>query len=177
MKGITVRTATRVWISTQAHERLRRELDTLHYLFSAGFSAADTDENAHAVRRAWARRIQQIHDLLVDAVVGEDPPDDGIAEPGMVVAIRYDATGDTDTFLLGVHGAEYADMAVYSIESPLGAAIAGARPGERRTVRLSDGTAHAVTVLEAVPYGIHTAARDQRPSTVVSTPSAFSRVR
>ena len=57
----------------------------------------------------------------------------------MVVTIRYDATGDTDTFLLGVHGAEYADMAVYSIESPLGAAIAGARPGERRTYRLPDG--------------------------------------
>jgi transcription elongation factor GreA len=176
MKGITVRAPSRVWISTQAHERLRRELDTLQFLFSAGFSAAESDENAHAVRRAWARRIQQIHDLLVNAVVGEDPPDDGIAEPGMVVTIRYDATGDTDTFLLGVHGAEYADMEVHSIQSPLGSAIAGAHPGDRRTLRLSDGTAHAVTVLEAVPYGIHTAAVDQRHSIVVSTPSAFSRV-
>ena len=67
----------------------------------------------------------------------------------MVVTIRYDATGDTDTFLLGVHGAEFADMAVYSVESPLGAAIAGARPGERRTYRLPDGAALAVTVLES----------------------------
>ena len=79
----------------------------------------------------------------------------------MVVTIRYDATGDTDTFLLGVHGAEYADMAVYSIESPLGAAIAGARPGERRTYRLPDGAALAVTLLKAVPYGIHTADSNQ----------------
>jgi transcription elongation GreA/GreB family factor len=75
----------------------------------------------------------------------------------MVVTIRYDDTGDTETFLLGVRGAEYADMEVYSIESPLGAAIVGARPGERRTYQLPSGTPLAVTLLQAVPYGIHTA--------------------
>jgi transcription elongation GreA/GreB family factor len=154
---MTMTTTPRVWISTQAHERLHRELDTLRFLFSAGIDEGDSDENASAVRRAWEIRIQQIHDLLLTAVVGEDPPNDGIAEPGMVVTIRYDATGDTDTFLLGVHGAEYADMAVYSIESPLGAAIAGARPGERRVYRLTDGSALTVTLLHAVPYGLHAA--------------------
>ena len=148
-------TTTRVWISPQAHERLHRELGTLRFLFSAGVADGDTDDNAAVVRRAWEKRIQQIHDLLINAVVGEDPPNDGTAEPGMVVTIRYDATGDTDTFLLGVHGAEFADIAVYSVESPLGAAIAGARPGERRTYRLPDGAALAVTLLEAVPYGLH----------------------
>jgi transcription elongation factor GreA len=148
-------TTPRVWISTQAHERLHRELDTLHFLFSAGIADEDTDDNVAAVRRAWETRIQQIHDLLINAVVGEDPPDDGIAEPGMVVTIRYDATGDTDTFLLGVRGAEYADMAVHSIESPLGAAIADARPGERRTYRPPNGRGLAVTLLNAVPYGLH----------------------
>jgi transcription elongation GreA/GreB family factor len=133
----------------------------LRFLFSSGIADEDADENATAVRRAWETRIQQIHDLLINAVVGEDPPNDGIAEPGMVVTIRYDATGDTDTFLLGVRGAEYADMAVYSIESPLGAAIAGARPGERRTHRLPNGPALAVTLLKAVPYGLHTAELNQ----------------
>ena len=155
-------TTTRVWISPQAHERLHRELDTLRFLFSAGIADGDTDANADAVRRAWEIRIQQIHDLLINAVVGEDPPDDGIAEPGMVVTIRYDSTGDTDTFLLGVHGAEYADMAVYSVESPLGSAISGARPGEHRTYRLADGRAMAVTLLKAVPYGLHLADRNQQ---------------
>jgi transcription elongation GreA/GreB family factor len=165
MKGPNVRTSPRVWISLQAHERLRRELDTLHFLFSAGYADDDgTDENVNAVRHAWERRIQQISELLISAVVGEDPPDDGIAEPGMVVSIRYDATGDIDTFLLGVHGAEFADMAVNSIESPLGAAIAGACPGDRRNYRLSDGTALAVTVLKAVPYGIHNAELTQPAS-------------
>ncbi|HET6735827.1 GreA/GreB family elongation factor [Mycobacterium sp.] len=155
-------TASRVWISPQAHERLHRELDTLRFLFSAGIADGDTDENATAVRRAWEIRIQQIHDLLINAVVGEDPPNDGIAEPGMVVTIRYDATGDTDTFLLGLQGAEYADMAVYSIESPLGAAIAGARPGERRTYRLQAGATVPVTLLKAVPYGLHAADLNER---------------
>ena len=148
---------TRVWISPQAHERLHRELDTLRFLFSAGVADEDTDENATAVRRAWEIRIQQIHDLLMNAVVGEDPPNDGIAEPGMVVTIRRDATGDMDTFLLGVQGAEYADMPVYSIESPVGVAIAGARAGEHRTYRLLNGTPLAVTLLKAVPYGLHIA--------------------
>ena len=154
-------TTSRVWISPQAHERLHRELETLRFLFSGGIADEDADENATAVRRAWETRIQQIHDLLINAVVGDDPPNDGIAEPGMVVTIRYDATGDTVTFLLGVRGAEYADMAVHSIESPLGAAVAGARPGERRTARLPNGPPLAVTLLKAVPYGLHIAELNQ----------------
>ncbi len=75
-------------------------------------------KNATAVRHAWATRIQQLHDLLIHAIVGEDPPQRWDSRAGMVVTVRYDATGDTDTFLLGVHSAEYADMAVYSIQSP-----------------------------------------------------------
>ena len=90
-----------------------------------------------------------------NAVVGEDPPDDGLAEPGMVVTIRYDDTGDTETFLLGVRGAEYGDMEVYSVQSPLGAAIVGARPGERRSYESPSGRRLNVTLLKAVPYGIH----------------------
>ncbi|MFG1929680.1 GreA/GreB family elongation factor [Mycobacterium sp. NPDC048908] len=148
-------TATqRVWISPQAYERLHRELATLRQL-SAGGVNDDTDENAAAVRRSWQARIQQIHDLLINAVVGEDPPDDGIAEPGMVVTIRYDDTGDTETFLLGVRGAEYGDMEVYSVRSPLGAAIAGARVGQRCAYTLPNGVTLTVTLLSAVPYGVH----------------------
>ena len=123
----------------------------------AAAADGDNDENSAAVQRAWQARIQRIHDVLINAVVGEDPPDDGIAEPGMVLTIRYDDTGDTETFLLGVRGAEYGDVDVYSNQSPLGAAIEGARPGEHRTYTLPGGAALTVTLLEAVPYGIHTA--------------------
>ena len=147
----------RVWISPQAYERLQKELATLRELCAAAAATGNTDENDAVVRRAWQIRIQQIHDLFVNAVVGQDPPDDGIAEPGMVVTIRYDDTGDTETFLLGVRGAEYGDMEVYSNQSPLGAAITGARPGERRTYTLPSGATLTVTVLNALPYGIYTA--------------------
>jgi transcription elongation GreA/GreB family factor len=147
----------RVWISAQAHRRLQRELATLRELISTALEDSYTDENAAAVRRARQARIQRIHELLFDAAVGEDPPDDGIAEPGMVVTVRYDDTGETETFLLGVRGAEYADMDVYSIQSPLGAAILGARSGQRRTYTSPIGATMAVTVLRAVPHGMHTA--------------------
>ncbi len=149
--------AQRIWISPHAYERLNRELATLRQLSSATTHDGPSDDNATAVQRAWQVRIQQIHDLLINAVVGEDPPDDGVAEPGMVVTVRYDDTGDTETFLLGVRGAEYGDMEVYSASSPLGAAILGARPGERRSYRLPSGAQLSVTLRKAVPYGIHTA--------------------
>jgi len=48
-------------------------------------------------------------------------------------------------------------MEVYSIESPLGSATVGARPGERRTYSLPIGADLTVTLLDAVPYGIHKA--------------------
>jgi transcription elongation factor GreA len=146
-----------VWISPQAYERLQQELATLRVLDTSAAADGDSDDNAAAVRRGWQARIQQIHDLLANAVVGQGPPDDGIAEPGMVLTIRYDDTGDTETFLLGARGAEYGDVDVYSNQSPLGAAIEGARPGERRTYTLPSGAALTVTLLKAVPYGIHTA--------------------
>jgi transcription elongation GreA/GreB family factor len=146
----------RVWISEQAYERLQAELATLRRLSTSATPDGDTDPNAAAVQRAWQVRIQQIHDLLLYAVVGEDPPDDGVAEPGMVVTIRYDDTGDSETFLLGSRGAEYGDMEVYSNESPLGGAISGARVGERRSYTLPSGASLSVTLLKAVPYGLHT---------------------
>lgn len=149
--------AQRSWLSPQAYERLRKELAALRQLCAAEPVDRDGDENTAALQRGWQARIQQIHDLLIDAVVGEDPPDDGIAEPGMVVTIRYDDTADTETFLLGVRGAEYGDMEVYSTQSPLGAAIVGARSGEQRTYKLPNGKPLTVTILKAVPYGIHTA--------------------
>lgn len=146
-----------VWISPQAYERLQRELATLRVLHTSAAADGESDDNATAVKCAWQSRIQQIRDLLVNAVVGGDPPDDGVAEPGMVLTVRYDDTGDIETFLLGVRGAEYGDIEVYSNQSPLGAAIAGARPGERRIYTLPSGATPTVTLLEAVPYGVHTA--------------------
>lgn len=147
--------AQRIWISPAAHERLQQELATLNELCANAVGDEDADENAIAVKRARQARIQEIHEMLINAVVGEDPPDDGIAEPGMVVTVRYDDTGEIETFLLGVRSAEHGDIEVYSAESPLGAAILGARPGEQRTFKLPSGADLSVTMLTAVPYGMH----------------------
>ncbi|OBF60874.1 transcription elongation factor GreAB [Mycobacterium sp. 852002-53434_SCH5985345] len=146
-----------VWLTPQAYVRLQRELATLRESRGSNAFGEDADEGATAVQCAWRLRIQRIHDLLVNAVVGEDPPDDGVAEPGMVLTVRYDDTGDVETFLLGARGAEYGDVEVYSVNSPLGAAITGARPGEQRRYVLPSGDGLTVTLLDAVPYGIHLA--------------------
>ena len=87
----------------------------------------DYDENLIAGYSARQARIRQIQDLLTNVVVGEDAAGGGIAKPGMVLTIRYDATGETETFLLGLRFVEDADIAVYSMLSPLGNAIVGAR--------------------------------------------------
>jgi transcription elongation GreA/GreB family factor len=149
-------TAQRVWLTPAAHDRLRDELATLQKWMVDVVDSTDVD--AVAVRRAQQGRIQQIHDMLVNAVIGEEAPNDGVAEPGMVVTVRYDGTDDTDTFLLGTRGADYGDIEVYSLNSPLGAAINGARVGDTRGYLLPNLAMQDVTVVRAVPYGLHDAA-------------------
>ena len=73
------------------------------------------------------------------------------------LTIRYDDTGEIETFLLGGRCVEDADIDVYSMQSPLGSAIAGARPGEQRTYSIPSGAGRLVTLLKAVPYGMHVA--------------------
>ena len=70
--------------------------------------------------------------------------------------MRYDDTGEIETFLLGVRGVEDADIDVYSMQSPLGRAIAGAHVGEQRTYSIPSGANLPVTLLKAVPHGMHT---------------------
>ncbi|GAB1511295.1 GreA/GreB family elongation factor [Actinophytocola sp. KF-1] len=139
------------WLTPEAHTRLRAELAAL--LVPAPPSADDTAaETAH--RRAT--RIRELRELLANAVVGEDPPDDGVAEPGMVLTVRYDDTGEEETFLLGLRDAETGDdLEVYSPLSPLGTALTGARPGEQRSYRVPNGATVRVTLVAAVPYGHH----------------------
>lgn len=88
-------------------------------------------------------------------MVGETPPDDGIAEPGMVLTVRFDDARETLTFLLGVREATDG-LQVYSPDSPLGTALYGAREREQRTFTVPNGATVRVTLLRAVPYGRHT---------------------
>jgi transcription elongation GreA/GreB family factor len=144
-------------MTREAHTRLKTELAALRSLrgIEVPEDFMDYEGSLNAKYTARQVRIRQIQDLLTNATVGEDPPDDGIAEQGMVLTIRYDDTGEIETFLLGVRGAEDTDIDVYSMQSPLGSAIAGARPGEQRTYSIPSGANLPVTLLKAVPYGMH----------------------
>ena len=150
----------RLWMTNQAYARLQGELAALQLRPSIEVPDDFMDHDDNRVARYAARkaRIRRIQDLLANAVVDQNPPDDGIAEPGVVLTVRYDDTGETETFLLGVRGAEVAGIDVYSTQSPLGRAIAGARPGEQRSYSIPSGAELPVTLLEAVPYGMHTPA-------------------
>ena len=145
-------TTPRVWLTPQAHHRLRNELMTLLSPVRSRLGE-ESSESDFLSQRDREARIRQIKDLLTNAIVGEDPPDDGIAEPGMVLTVSFDDTGETDTFLLGARGAEHGTIEVFSPDSPLGAAVNGARQGEQRAYRTPSGATVRVTLLNAVPYG------------------------
>ncbi|MBB6120819.1 GreA/GreB family elongation factor [Nocardiopsis algeriensis] len=155
------KTASR-WMTREAYERLKEELRVLN-------SDPDDDPGTNSgtvggagntipapryihdpgVREA---RVKTIERLLLEAVV-EDVPDDGIAAPGKVLTIRFDDEEETEEFLLGVRDASVSEgMDVYSPESPLGASLLGARPGERRTFTSPRGAVIGVTLVAAEPY-------------------------
>ncbi|SDO30155.1 transcription elongation factor GreA [Nakamurella panacisegetis] len=154
------------WLTQEAHDRLKHELDELvlqRPVIAAEINArreeGDLKENGgyHAARDEQAKmedRIRKLQELLRDAQVGVRPADDGTVEPGMVVTIAYDGDdSDQETFLLGsreegTHGS----LQVYSPQSPLGAAIRGASKGEFREYALPNGTIQKVKIVDATPY-------------------------
>src|SRR3954452_9465560 len=92
-----------VWMTRQAHTRLQTELAAVRSRpnIEVPEDFMDYDDNLVANYTERQARIRQIQDLLTNASVVEDPPDDGIAEPGMVITVRYDDTGEIETFLVG----------------------------------------------------------------------------
>nr|WP_260745402.1 GreA/GreB family elongation factor [Mycobacterium sp. SMC-2] len=141
-------------MTPQQRRRLQDELAALRSQRSIEVpdEAMDYGGNCGARPAPRRRRIREIEDLLATATVRDDPASERIAGPGMVVTIRYDATGETETLLLGRRGAEGADIKVYSMASPLGRCIAGARPGEQRIYAIPHDTGRPVTLLKAAPY-------------------------
>jgi transcription elongation factor GreA len=161
----TDREATATWLSQDAHDRLKAELDeriagrtALAAEINARREEGDLRENGgyHAAREEQGKqeaRIRYLQELLRTAKVGTAPRADGVA-PGTVVTIHFDDdTDDTETFLLGSREiSATTDLTVYSPESALGQAILGARTGQTVTYTAPSGADIKVTVVKFVPF-------------------------
>ncbi|OLF08935.1 transcription elongation factor GreA [Actinophytocola xanthii] len=162
---MTVSDTQVTWLTQEAYNRLKQELDELvdnRPVIAAKINASreegDLKENGgyHAAREEQGQaeaRIRHLQELLRNAKVGEAPANDGLAEPGKVLTIRYEGDNETEKFLLATReeGAEGA-IEVYSPESPLGKALLGAKEGETRSYELPNGSTQKVTLVKAVPY-------------------------
>jgi transcription elongation factor GreA len=156
----TDRDAPATWLSQDAYDRLKDELDELvaqRPVIAAEINArreeGDLRENGgyHAAREEQGKmeaRIRYLQELLRTAQVGEAPSAD-VVGPGTVVTIYFDDdTTDTETFLLGSREiSATTDLTVYSPESALGTAILGARSGQTVTYTAPSGADIKVTVV------------------------------
>jgi transcription elongation factor GreA len=161
--SMTDNTAPVTWLTREAHDRLKAELDRLvgaRPVIAAEISArreeGDLKENGgyHAAREEQGKqeaRIRQLQELLRTAQVGDAPTTSGVAGPGMVVTVRFDDDDESETFLIGSRE-ESAALEVYSAASPLGKALDGAKVGETRTYETPNGKTMSVTLQKAEPF-------------------------
>src|SRR5690349_12072183 len=153
------------WLSQDAYDRLRAELDELianRPAVAAEINArreeGDLRENGgyHAAREEQGKqegRIRYLQEFLRTAVVGEAKKADKVTA-GSVVTIYFDNdSDDTETFLLGSREiAATTDLTVYSPESAVGQAILGARAGDTVSYTAPSGAEIKVTVVSFEPF-------------------------
>lgn len=155
-----------VWLTQEAYDNLVAELDELKTVgrpeVSARIASAreegDLSENGgyHAAREEQGQmegRIRQLEDLIRRAQVGRSEGAHDQVGPGKLVTVAYDGDADdTDTFLLGsreVLGTDDSvDYSVYSPQSPLGAAVLGAKVGQEVRYAAPNGKELMVVVVE-----------------------------
>ena len=154
-----------VWLTQEAHDRLKAELDRLvagRGAMSAEINArreeGDLKENGgyHAAKDEQGKqeaRIRQLTDLLRKATVGEPPTKATSAQLGTVITIRFQGDDETEKFLLGSREiAGTTALTVYSPESALGAAIMGKKPGKSVTYRTPNGKDITVEIVGVEPF-------------------------
>lgn len=154
------------WLTQDAYDRLSKELDQLianrpvmAKEINDRREEGDLKENGgyHAAREEQGKqegRILQLQQLLRSAKVGDAPVSDGVAGPGMVVSVRFEADEDVESFLIGSREeAATAGIDVYSAASPLGKALTGAREGSTVSYETPNGKTIKVTLVEAKPFG------------------------
>jgi transcription elongation factor GreA len=154
-----------VWLTQEAHDRLRAELDQLvaaRPAMAAEINArreeGDLRENGgyHAAKDEQGKqeaRIRQLTDLLRKARVGEPPKSAEKAVTGTVITVKFAGDDDTEKFLLGSREiAGTTELTVYSPESALGSAITGAKPGASVTYQAPNGRDITVEVVAIEPF-------------------------
>ena len=167
---MTETAAKATFLTQEAYDRLKAELAELTgparteiaKKIDAARQEGDLRENGgyHAAREEQGQqeaRIRQLEVMLRDAQIGEAPATSSTVEPGMQVTICYDGDPeDTDTFLLGsreVMGLDDSvDTAVYSPQSPLGAAILGKRRGDAVSYEAPNGRMIDVTIVKVEAF-------------------------
>ena len=154
-----------VWLTQEAHDRLKAEHDALvagRAAMAAEINArreeGDLRENGgyHAAKDEQGKqeaRIRQLEDLLRKARVGDAPTTATHAATGTVITIRFQGEDDTEKFLLGSREiAGTTGLQVYSPESALGSAILGAEPGTTVTYQAPNGRDITVDVVAVEPF-------------------------
>jgi transcription elongation factor GreA len=161
----TDREAPVTWLSQDAYDRLKGELDGL--IAKRPEIAAEINERReegdlrenggyHAAREEQSKmegRIRYLQELLRGARVGEAPTSSTVA-PGMVVTIQFDDDpDDTEKFLLGSREiAATTDLTVYSPESALGKAILHHGAGDTVSYTAPSGAEITVKIVDFEPY-------------------------
>jgi transcription elongation factor GreA len=154
-----------VWLTQEAYDRLKAELDQLvagRPAMSAEINArreeGDLRENGgyHAAKDEQGKqeaRIRQLEDLLRKAKVGDAPKKATSAVTGTVITVRFQGDDETEKFLLGSREiAGTTELTVYSPESALGSAIMGAKPGATVTYQAPNGRDMTVEVVAVEPF-------------------------
>jgi transcription elongation factor GreA len=153
--------SSQTWLTQEAADRLAAELADLETVgrtevikkIEAARAEGDLKENGgyHAARDEQGKieaRIRQLKQMLENATIGAPPASaDGVVGAGMVVsAIVAD---DEMRFLLGSREIATDDLDVYSEKSPLGAAVLGAKIGDKVSYTLPNGKSISVEILGA----------------------------
>lgn len=159
-----------IWLPQEAYDKLTAELEYLRTdgrrdvsaRIAAARSEGDLSENGgyHAAREEQGQmeaRISQLEQMLREAQVG-NPTDagDGI-QPGFIVTVAING-GEPTKFLLGSRemlsaGVIDDDLAVYSPQSPLGAAVIGHTSGDTTSYVAPNGREFSAAILDATPFG------------------------
>jgi transcription elongation factor GreA len=154
-----------IWLTQQTSDRLKAELGHLRgparaeviERISAARDEGDLKENGayHAAKDEQGKiegRIRQLEEML-GQVTTDPSPDDQTVSAGKVVTYRF-AGDDEEQFLLGAReiAEDHTEIDVYSPQSPLGAALVGAKAGETVDFEQPNGKVAKIEIVSAVPF-------------------------